>query len=38
MLLTLEQFLNSLLELENEIVELMLNQDFSEDDLDSEYE
>lgn len=38
MLLTLEQFSNSLLELDNEIVELMLKQDVSEDDLNSEYE
>lgn len=38
MLLTLELYSNSLLELHNEIVELMLNRDVSEDDFDSEYE
>lgn len=38
MFLTSEQYSNSLLEIDNEIVVLMLNQDVCEDDLDSENE
>lgn len=38
MFLTLEQYSNSLLEIDNEIVVFMLNQDVCEDDLDSENE
>lgn len=38
MLPTLEQYSNSFVELDNEIVELMLNQNVSEDDLNSKYE
>lgn len=38
MFLTSEQYSNSLLEIDNEIVVLMLNQDVCGDDLDSENE